>query len=105
MTSINPSETLLTGRWIANGGRVVADDVCKRIVALTQSHLQKIGADDSGWNILYRDPNDGRYWELSYPQSELNGGGPPELRCLTDDEARQKYADQLVKGELRRVPT
>lgn len=98
MISIDPSETLLTGRWIAQGGRVVADDVSKRIIALTQSHLQKIGADDSGWNTLYRDPNDGRYWEHSYPQSELHGGGPPELRWLTAEEARQKYGTQLIKS-------
>jgi Immunity protein 27 len=98
MTRIDPSETLLTGRWIAQGSRVAADDVCKRIIALTQSHLHKIGADDSGWTTLYRDPSDGRYWQLSYPQSELHGGGPPELRCLTAEEAIHKYGSQLVKS-------
>ncbi len=98
MTSISPSEMLLTGRWIAQGGRVIADDVCARILALTQTHLKKIGADDSGWSTLYRDPNDGRYWELNYPQGELHGGGPPELRCLTAEEARHKYGAQLVKS-------
>ena len=40
---------------------------------------------------LYRDPNDNRLWELIYPQSEMHGGGPPELRNLTFNEARQKY--------------
>ena len=98
MTSIDPTETLLTGRWIAQGGRVVADDVSKRIVDLTQSHLHKIGVDDNGWNALYRDPNDGRYWELSYPQGELHGGGPPELRCLPAGEAIQRYGAQLVES-------
>lgn len=98
MMSINPSETLLTGQWFIQGGRPVADDVCKRIIALTKSHLQEVGRDASGWNTLYRDPNDGRYWELSYPQSELHGGGPPELRHLTADQARQKYGAQLVKS-------
>jgi hypothetical protein len=98
MTSIDPSETVLTGQWIIQGGRPVADDVCKRIIALTKSHLQEIGRDASGWNTLYRDPTDGRYWELRYPQSELHGGGPPELRYLTAEQARQKYGAQLVKG-------
>ncbi|MHB1530434.1 MAG: Imm27 family immunity protein [Acidiferrobacteraceae bacterium] len=66
----------------------MADDVCKRIIALTESHLQEIGRDASGWNTLYQDPTGGRYWELSYPQSELHGGGPPELRYLTAEQAR-----------------
>ncbi|MHB1954480.1 MAG: Imm27 family immunity protein [Sulfobacillus sp.] len=98
MMNINPSETVLTGQWLIQGGRPVADDVCKRIIALTTSHLREIGRDASGWNTLYRDPNDGRYWELSYPQGELHGGGPPALRHLTVEQARQKYGAQLVKS-------
>jgi hypothetical protein len=61
---IKPSETVLTGQWVLQGGRLVEDDVCKRILALTKSYLVGIGRDASGWNALYRDPNDGRYWEL-----------------------------------------
>jgi hypothetical protein len=98
MTNLKPSETVLTGQWILQGGCPVADDVCKRILALMKSHLVEVGRDASGWNTLYRDPTDGRYWELVYPQSELHGGGPPELRCLTTDEARQKYGAQLAKN-------
>ena len=98
MMDIRPSETVLTGQWITQGGHPVADDVCKRILALTKSHLVEIGRDASGWNALYRDPNDGRYWELSYPQSELHGGGPPQLQCLTANEARQRYGSQVLKS-------
>lgn len=94
---IKPSETVLTGHWILQDGRPVADDVCKRILALTNSHLVEVGGDASGWNALYRDPNDGRYWELIYPQSELQGSGPPRLRWLTAEEATQKYGAQVVK--------
>jgi Immunity protein 27 len=64
----------------------------KRIFALTQSRLVKVKTDASGWDTLYRDPTDGRFWELIYPQSHLHGGGPPELRNLTPDDAKQKYA-------------
>ena len=95
MMSIQPAETILTGRVILQGGSPVADEVSKRIFALTKSHLVKLGSDASGWDVLYRDPNDGRYWELIYPQSELQGGGPPQLRCLTADEAKQKYGVQV----------
>lgn len=98
MINIKPSETVLTGQSLLQGGRVVADDVSKRIYALTKSYLVEIGRDTSGWNVLYRDPNDSRYWELTYPQGELHGGGPPRLRYLTVDEARQKYAPLAVKS-------
>ena len=98
MMNIKPSETVLTGQWVLQGGRPVADDVCKRILALTKSHLLEVGRDASGWNTLYRDPTDGRYWELVYPQSEIHGGGPPEMRCLTTNEAREKYGTQLVQN-------
>jgi hypothetical protein len=71
MINIQPTETILTGQWLVQGGRVVADEVCKRILALTNSYLIEVSRDASGWNVLYRDPNDGRYWELTYPRGEL----------------------------------
>ena len=91
MMELKSSETLLTGQWILQDGRIVGDDVSQRIRGLTKSYLVLIGRDASGWNTLYRDPHDGRYWELSYPQGDLQGGGPPELRCLTTEQAREKY--------------
>jgi hypothetical protein len=92
MTSINPTETVLTGKWILAGpGRVVGDETCLRIEKLVHSYLELLGRDASGWDALYRDPRDKRLWELSYPQGELQGGGPPELRCLGTGEAREKY--------------
>jgi hypothetical protein len=92
-TPIKPSEKILTGRWIVCDGRTTADDVCQRIVALTKSHLVQVAKDESGWNLLYRDPKDGRLWELSYPQGELHGGGPPQLEHVTKAQAKRKFGD------------
>ncbi len=91
MKGIDASETLLAGQWKLHGERLVADEACERIFALLKSHLREIGREESGWNVLYRDPDDGRYWELLYPQGALHGGGPPQLRCIPAHEAEQKY--------------
>jgi hypothetical protein len=91
MTNMKSSETILTGQWILQDGEPVADDVSKRIIALTKSYLLEVGRDASGWDTLYRDPTDGRFWELTYPQSDLHGGGPPQLQYLPAHEAVQKY--------------
>jgi len=85
------SEVLLAGQWTTDRGRILADDTCHRIDELTRSHLKVLGRDSSGWDALYRDPDDGRFWELTYPQSHLHGGGPPQLRRLTLAEAKSKY--------------
>ena len=47
-----------------------------RIQQLIRDELVKIARDLTGWRVLYRDPKDGRLWQLSYPQSEMHGGGP-----------------------------
>lgn len=93
---IQPTETQLTGKWLSRDGRVVADETCQRIDDLVKSHLKELGRDSSGWHALYRDPDDGRLWELMYPQGHLQGGGPPQLRCLTLDEAKKKYGAVAV---------
>ena len=86
-------EVLLAGKWVEVGDKVVADDVCVRIQSLVASGLTCLGADASGWEQLFRDSRDGRLWELTYPQGELHGGGPPCLTCIGQDEARAKYGE------------
>lgn len=89
--TIRPEETEIRGHWIARPGGVEGDQNCQRIEELVGGHLRRMGSDASGWDVLYVDPTDGRYWELIYPESHLHGGGPPLLRHLARDEAKQKY--------------
>lgn len=100
MTKLQPNEQLLTGAWIVQNGKVIGDATCERIAWLLSNHLQKIAhsAQSGGWETLYRDPDDGRYWECTYPQGGLHGGGPPQLRYLTVEHARQKYGAAVVKS-------
>jgi hypothetical protein len=72
-------------------GKMTADDTSVRIDWLVKHVLTEIATDFSGWDVLYQDPKDGRYWELTYPQSEMHGGGPPRLRYMPEEEARKKY--------------
>ena len=94
---IQPTEFQLIGKWLLRDGYVVADETCQRISELVASHFKELGRDSSGWEALYRDPDEGRLWELTYPQGELQGGGPQQLRCLSLDEARGKYGERVLQ--------
>jgi hypothetical protein len=91
MNELQQDETVLIGSWLQESGSVKGDEVCQRIEWLIKSHLTSLAKDSTGWETLYRDPNDGRLWERTYPQSELHGGGPPQLRLISVDEAITKY--------------
>ena len=86
-----PHEIDLIGHWQFKGQEVTDDPASKRIEWLIAEHLTLLGTDASGWNELYRDPDDGRLWELTFPQSEMHGGGPPRLTCLSIEQARSRY--------------
>jgi hypothetical protein len=86
-------ETKLVGKWIQEGSQIHRDDVSVRIDWLVSNHLKRItnSKEWGDWEVLFQDPDDGRYWELTYPQGEMQGGGPPALTWLSQDEARKKY--------------
>ncbi len=88
---IEPNEILLKGNWVFKDGSMTNDSISQRIEKLTSEYLIEVGEDDSGWNKLYRDPEDNRYWELTYPESEAHGGGAPQLEFLSDRQVKSKY--------------
>lgn len=45
MMKVDPSETVITGNWVEDHGRVVADQTCERINVLIQTHLEELGRD------------------------------------------------------------
>jgi hypothetical protein len=94
-------ETKIIGTWTFINGRVRTDQNCKRIGHLILSELVKktISKESGGWETLYQDPCDLRFWELTYPQSCWQGGGPPALINLTEDEAKKKYNFDLADGD------
>jgi hypothetical protein len=96
---LRPDEADLVGKWVSVNGKVVNDETCERIHLLIRDrYVEKVAG--GGWDTLYRDLNDGRYWELTYPQGEMHGGGPPRLTFLSMKQVREKYGDvQLVSHE------
>jgi immunity protein 27 of polymorphic toxin system len=91
MYMIEQTETLLIGEWKLVDGLRVADPVAQRIYELISNELQKVSASSDGWNVLYRDSRDGRFWELTYAQGEMYGGGPPILTHLSEQDIVGKY--------------
>lgn len=98
MNSLERHETDLVGGWTVVGDRVEADAICKRIEGLIAERLRKIAVGASGWSILHLDPADGRYWELTYPESHLQGGGPPRLTHLPLEDAKLRYGEIIPVG-------
>ena len=93
MKNLAPNETRLTGEWLFINGKMIGDENTSRIEWLLKNVLEEVRCSpvSGGWETLFLDPTDGRYWEHTYPQSYLHGGGPPELIHLSLVEAKQKY--------------
>jgi len=90
---LRPEETELVGKWIFDGKTTREDDTAQRIQHLTANALEQLAVSKAygAWETLFRDPTDGRLWERTYPQGELQGGGPPKLTIISETEARKKY--------------
>jgi Immunity protein 27 len=93
---LRADETNLNGAWVTVGGQMIADATCRQIEWLTKHYVRKItdSSRPEGWETAYQDPKDGRYWEKTYPQSEMHGGGPPRPHVLTTDEYSRRYGDR-----------
>lgn len=90
--SILKSETKLLGQWFVENGNMKKDATTLRIESLVETYLKLVMKTSSGWDALFKDPNDGRYWELTFPFSEMQGGGPPCLTVISPEEAKRKYS-------------
>lgn len=90
-TELKSDEFILIGSWKIVNGNVVSDEVCQRIENLIDNYLKKVSTEKTGWEILYQDKNDNRYWLLTFPKSDWHGGGPPTLKMLTEVEVSEKF--------------
>jgi hypothetical protein len=72
-------------------GQMRGDDTSRLIENLIHNRFAKLAVTADGWEALYQDPQDDRFWELTFPQGEMQGGGPRVLRVLSIEAARLKY--------------
>ena len=69
----------IIGKWTFNDGKIVADSNCDLIDSMIKNDLKQIEISEDNWTRIYKHSN-GSIWKLTYPESYLQGGGPP---CLT----------------------
>jgi hypothetical protein len=91
-------EFLLAGRWDGHeesgtqtDAEMNLDVVEARIRWLIANRLVALGSAADGWDWLFRDPNDGRLWELTFPYGSLHGSGPRQLAVVETEFAAAKY--------------
>lgn len=95
MNKLQTHEVKLQATLKHNGFEMQNDAIGERIQFLISNYLIEIATDSSGWFKLFRDPTDNRYWELSYPESELQGGGAALLVYISERDAKAKYSFPL----------
>ena len=95
---IKSNETIIDSDWTKPSNHLTRDDafeVQKRIYWLKTNYLEKL--IDKGWEILYIDRNDNRFWELTYPKNEMHGGGPPLLKNIDKDMVILKFGEDIIR--------
>ena len=56
-----------------------------------ESSCAKVAVDDSGWETLYRELSSNEYWYLTFPDSEMHGGGEPLLVPISPSKAKEQF--------------
>jgi hypothetical protein len=97
---LGPEDTELVGGWDRSGDEPRLDAVDRRIFWLATRRLVARGVANGGWDQLYLDPRDGRFWELTFPEGSLHGGGPRRLTCMSESAAREKYGAAAIPDEV-----
>ena len=86
-----PDETEIVAVSGVVGNQLTGGEEAYRIEWLTKHYFERVADSADGWDTLYRDPEDGRLWELTYPESQLQGGGSPRLSVVSHQEAIRRY--------------
>ena len=86
---------IIKGSWVKIDGKVVGDSNCEIINNMIENDLEKIADREEGWITLCKEKSTNNFWECTYPDSQMQGGGPPRLELLSKNEVIDKYGKQL----------
>lgn len=86
----NSRRETLVGAWILKGSSVVADDTEIEIERRLREDLRQVAVSREDWAGLFFDPLDESYWELTFPQGHMHGGGPKRLSPVASERAQNK---------------
>ncbi len=88
---VQSGESVLQGLWIDLGSRMEKDVAWQRIEWLVAEHFERLASADSGLESLYRDPTDGRLWELFPVRPELGEKSPLQLAVIDPQVAAERF--------------
>ncbi len=88
---IKPNETIIESDPIILGSDEDVSKASERIDDLIYNYLIEKARANGGWDILFQDPADQRYWELTAPKGEYHGCGPLRLSYIPNQDATLKY--------------
>ncbi len=95
MYRINTNEMEIHGYRSVSNQRIINIEACDRIQWLLENSLNLLATDGVQWSMLYQNPDDKKYWNLSYPCGDMHGGGPPSLVCVSREKAKELYPDMF----------
>lgn len=61
-----------------------------------RKNLIQVLVDDVNWKILHRNPITGEHWMECFPQSELQGGGPPVFVKISKEEVKREFGIEVT---------
>jgi hypothetical protein len=76
--------------WEFRDGRMHVAGDGQAIADLLKTKLMEVRREN--WAILYRDQETGEFWDLTYPQGQMHGGGPRRLRIVSDPNNWMPYS-------------
>lgn len=74
----------LNDTWEFQNGQMRAVGEAGAIDSLLKDKFVEVRKGN--WAVLYRHKETGEFWDLTYPQGEMHGGGPRRLRVVSNPD-------------------
>ena len=82
---------IIKGNWLVVDEKIVGDSICEIIENMIANNLDEVGNREGGWITLFKEKTTGKFWERTFPESNMHGGGPPQLELLSKNDIKERY--------------